>query len=80
LISGTRYGLTGVAEYARHSRADREEFRQAARALRHVGLNDEATLCELVAPTKRKPYPDIYERLKRRSRTRAVPKKHKAAP
>jgi hypothetical protein len=77
LIAG-RYGIAGAAAYAKHIKRDRAQFRQAAADLGAVGLADLALLCKVVAPTKPKPWPNFYDRLKakrRRLGTRAVPAK-----
>jgi hypothetical protein len=80
LVRSTQYGLQGLGEYLRYSKADRAQMREAARALRDVGMTTEAMMCDVAAKMKRKPYPNFDERQKRRSRTQAVPKKYKVAP
>jgi hypothetical protein len=77
LVRSTKYGLTGLGEYLRHSKADRQQMREAARALREVGMSIEAQMCEIAATMKRKPPPDFDARQKpekRKPRTRTVPK------
>jgi hypothetical protein len=75
LVAG-RYGIAGAAAYAKHCKRDKSQFRQAAADLGAVGLADLALLCKVVAPSKPKPWPNFYDRLKaerRRHRTRTVP-------
>jgi hypothetical protein len=76
-IAATRFGIVGCAEYLRHCKHDQRELRQAAAALRAVGLVDEAMLCTLAAPSKRKPSPSWGQRVaaKHRRRTKELRKR-----
>jgi hypothetical protein len=51
----TKFGLPGLGEFCRCSKANRKEFKAAAAALKAVGLIDEGTMLELAAPSKAKP-------------------------
>jgi hypothetical protein len=62
VITGTRHGLTGCAEYLRHANVDRQQCYDAADALKAVGLVNEAMMCRLVAKTKPKPHPPWRQR------------------
>jgi hypothetical protein len=54
VITGTRFGMVGLAEYLRHVRVDREQCLAAGRALKAVGLRDEGEMCLLAAKMKPK--------------------------
>jgi hypothetical protein len=71
LITGTKYGLNGVAEYLRNCKHDRREMKQAAANLKASGLEPEGMLCEVAAPSKPSPPPSWKQRQAKRMRDRA---------
>jgi hypothetical protein len=66
----TRYGIPGLGEFCRYSKADRKQFREAAAALKAVGLEHEGTMLELAAKNKSPPPPSWRQRQRARMRER----------